>query len=226
MLRRLWLRDVLLHGRALLISYGLFGAFQVYAVLRVHSPRAWMVFTGIYAATLTMVLFAREDKFGSNAWTCTLPVSRRQLVRARFIGAWLLVAAALGFGAILAAVLPGSQVRVPDLLEPDTLLLAATAISLALTLILPFLIRFGLLGLIVFLLAGQVLGTAMLFLALLVRSGGAGLRGAIAAVSGAVHAFHAAVPPGLYELLVLGLLVAFNWAGYRLSARLFARREL
>jgi len=226
MLRRLWLRDVLLHGRALVISYGLFAAFQVYAVLRVDSPRAWLVFASIYASMLTMILFAREDRFGTHSWTCTLPVSRRQLVRARFIGAWLLVAAALGFGAILAAVLPGSQVRVSDLLEPDTLLLAATAISLALALILPFLIRFGLLGLIVFLLAGQVLGTALLVLNLLVRSGGAGLRGAIAAVTGAVRAVHAAVPPGLYELLVLGLLVALNWAGYRVSARLFARREL
>jgi ABC-type transport system involved in multi-copper enzyme maturation permease subunit len=227
MLPKLMVRDALLHGRMLLISYGLFAAFQAYFVTRIDDARPWFVFAGIYAAMLSITMFAREDKFESTAWTCALPVTRRDVVRARFVAAWLLVAAALVVGTILAAVMPGSQVGLARLLELDTLLVGATAVTVVLALMLPFLIRFGLMGMMIFLVLGQVVGAGVLLLAIVLRNNGGGeLRLGIRAIAGGVSALREAMPVALFQLLVVVLLVGVNWAGYRLALFLFRRRDL
>jgi len=226
MLRRLLVRDWLLHGRMLLISYGLFAAFQVYFILRTNSTRHWLVFASVYATFLAISVFAREDRFQSTAWTCTLPVSRREVVRARFVGAWILVTTALVGSMLMAAVIPGSIISVTEALQPATLLLAATATSLVIALVLPFLIRFGLLGLLIFLVAAQVLGSAALVLAIALDGGGGAGKSMFSFVTDAVRATQGALTPAPFYLLVAALLMAVNWVGYRFAVRLFTRREL
>lgn len=226
MLRKLLLRDGRLHGRTLLISYGVFLAFQVYFLLRVDSARPWLVFASVYAAFVALSVYVREDKFQSTSWTCTLPVSRRGVVRARFVGAWILAVAALAAATILAAVLPGSRVGVPDVLEAETLLLAATVITVVVGLMLPFVIRFGLLGLMIFLVGAQVIGAGVLLMAgAFERREGRRLSLGFSVVADGVRAAHSALPPALFDLLVVALLLAVNWAGYRLALLLFGRRD-
>lgn len=226
MLPRLLLRDALLHGRMLLISYGIFAAFQLYLVLRVDSSRAWLVFASIYASFLAITVFAREDKFQSTAWTLTLPVTRRDVVRARFLEAWILVVAALVAATILAVVIPRSQVELSVLIQPESLLMAATVITAVVALMLPFLIRFGLLGMMIFLVGAQVLGAGLLVAAVALRGRGGGLRLGFSAIADAVRAAHGALPHSAFYALALAFLVAVNWAGYRLAVRLFRGRDL
>ena len=227
MLRELLRRDLLLHGRMLLVSYSLFLAFQVYLLLRMDSDRLWAVSATLYASFLAITVFAREDKFRSSSWTCTLPVTRSQIVRARFVGAWILVVGAMAAGTTLAAVLPGSLVAPAGILEPSALLLVAVVITLVLSMMLPFLIRFGLVGMLVFLVGAQVLGAGLLVFAIVTGGRGRnGIRFVFSAVRNGVLALHEALPAPLFYAVVIAALVAANWTGFRLAVFLFRRREL
>ena len=230
MLHELLLRDWILHRRVLLITYGMFGAFQIYSSISVSSPRVWLVFASIYAGLLTVVPFAREDKFRSTAWTCTLPVTRTQIVRARLIGAWVLVLAALAAAAVLASIVPGSQVNAMTVLTPANLLAAGTAITLIFSLMLPFTIRFGLMGVLIFGVVAQLLGGGLLMIGMISRNRGGGsgrsLFAALTPIAEFVRGAHETLPAVAFYLLALCVLAAVNWLGYRLALALFARREL
>lgn len=227
MLCELLLRDWRLNQRAILISVALFAAFQVYFVIRVDSTRAWFVFTSFYAAFLILTVFAREDKFRCASWTCSLPVTRREIVGARFAGAWLQVAGALAVAIILAVVVPGSRIDLAGIVQPETLLLAATVAAVVVALMLPFTIRFGLIGVMIFLVAAQVLGAGALFLAIALRPrGGSSLRLGFSAVADGVRAVHASLPLPAFSLLVLALLAAVSWGGHCLAVHLYRRREM
>lgn len=229
MLRSLLYRDFILNRAQLLIVLGIFAGFQVYFVLRADSPRMWLLFSAVFLAFQTFVPFSREDKFRSGGWVCTLPVSRRQIVRARWIGAWALMLGGFLVAGALALALPGSRVALGDALTPDTVLLAATVVSLLLLALMPFTIRYGLKGILIFLVVAQLAGAALLAAATLIgsRGGGAGpfLHRAIGAARAALLSWQAALTPALFHVAVLAAVVLLNWLGYRLALALYRRRE-
>ncbi len=110
MLLRLLQRDWFLHRRALLTVILIFSAFEVYFVLVANHPRTWLVFTCIYISFFVIVPMTRDDKFRALAWTGSLPVTRADLVRARYVGSWVIVALAFLTVLALAALLPGSKI--------------------------------------------------------------------------------------------------------------------
>jgi len=229
MLHRLLLREWILTRRALLAPFGIFAVFQAYFVCRSVSPRHWLVFAAVYASFLSLIPFLREDKFHAAAWSCTLPVRRQDLVRARFLAAWIMVTAALALGLVLAGVMPGSRVPIAAVFEPSTLLLAATAVTAILALMLPFAIRFGLVGVLIFLVGFQLLGTVVLLIAVntsaRARPSPGVLTGGIEALTDALVALRDFLSPtGFYLAVALALILA-NWLGFRLAVALFRRRE-
>ena len=231
MLRDLLLRDWILHRRVLLVSYGMFGAFQIYSALSVSSPRVWLVFASIYAGLLTLVVFAREDKFRSTAWTCSLPVSRREIVRARIVGCWILVSTALVAATVMVTLIPGSKVSIASIVQPTNLLVSVGLVTLIVALMLPFTIRFGLMGVLIFGVVTQLLGGGLLVIVMLrsrAKGGGTGrpILDAIRPVIEGLSAAREALSPIVFQLLTLAILVALNWLGYRLSTFLFRRVEL
>lgn len=228
MLRRLLLKDWILNRRALLIILAIYAAFQIYLVLRISHTKPWIVFTCVYASFLTIVPLTREDKFRAGAWARTLPVSRAELVGAHFIGSWLMVTAACLTALALAAALPGSRVDPALVLEPRALLLAASFVSVILCLLVPFTLRYGLMGVMIFLVAFQVLGVVALFVA--VATGGmkhveAGVRAAFALAGSGVDAARDVLPPAVFALAAVAALSALNWTGYRFALALYNRRE-
>lgn len=230
MLRDLILRDWTLNRRGLLAMCAIFAAFQVYFVLRVDSPRFWLLATCLYASFLTVIPFTREDKFGSAGWTCTLPVTRPRIVLARFVEAWLLVLGWLGVSFLMAALIPGSRIALGSLGDAGTILAAASAVTLFLSLWLPFTIRFGLLGLLIVAVGAQVLGTVALAVTVTLsraaKTSVAEVIGAVvAALRSALAILHAAMPPAGFYLLVVAVLAGLHAASYLGAVALFRRRE-
>lgn len=229
MLRSLIYRDWMLNRLHLLIVLGIFSLFQIYFVLRTDSARMWIVFSGFYLAFQTFVPFSREDKFRSGGWTCTLPVSRPAIVRARWIGAWILILAGFLVALALGLVLPGSRMEVGEALTPDTLLLAAAVISLLLLPLLPFTIRYGVAGILIFAVVAQLLGAALLVVAILGGGGAAGvgrvIHRTIEGTRAGLLAMQAAMSPAWFHVAALGAVVLVNWLGYRLAVALYRRRE-
>jgi hypothetical protein len=232
MLRELVWRDWILNRRTLLLSFAVFFAFQLYSILRMSSDRAWLVFAAIYASFLTIIPVVVEDTSQATASTCALPVTRTDVVRARFVASWVLTTAVLAVTAALPAVVPGSAVEPAIALQPGTLLAMATTVTAVVALMQPFTIRFGMLGVMIFLVSAQVLGGAALFLAARFRRPdgvGAGvgpIRAGLSELSAAVTAVHDAVGPAGFVVVVLAALAVVNWLGYRFAVFLFRRREL
>jgi hypothetical protein len=230
MLPRLLLREWMLARRALLALVGIYLAFQAYFVCRASSPRQYLIFASVYAAFLTLPLFLREEKYRATAWSCSMPVTRQDLVRARYFGAWIFVAVVLALALILAGIMPGSRVQVPAVLEPSTLLQTFAAVTVVLVLMLPFTIRFGALGVIIFLIGIQMLGAVVLLIA--VRTGGGSgaskglLSGGMAALGGGLAALRDLMGPAGFNAAAVVCLLLANWFGYRLAVMLFRRREL
>jgi hypothetical protein len=229
MLHRLLMREWILMRRALLLLIGIYTFFQAYFVCRVDSAREWLVFAAVYASFLSLTLFLREDKFHATAWSCTLPIRRQDLVQARFLASWILVSGALALGLILAVVMPGSQVQIAAVFDPSTLLLAAAVVTVILALMLPFAIRFGLIGVIIFLVGIQVLGTVVLLIAVNTSARARPARGLLsggmeALTDGLVGLREFLSPPGFYLVVALALILV-NWLGFRLAVALFRRRE-
>ena len=230
MLHKLLLREWILIRRALLAIVGIYIAFQAYFVCRASSPRQYLIFAAIYAAFLALPIFLREDRFHATAWSCTLPVCRQDLVRARFLGAWIIVAGNLALALVLAGFMPGRKVQVAAVFEPATLFLAAAAVTIVLALMLPFAIRFGLLGVMIFLVGFQIIGSAVLLIAVNTRGSARTSKGILtggieALTDGLVSLRDLLSPPGFY-LAVAAALILINWLGYRLAVALFRRREL
>jgi hypothetical protein len=230
MLPDLLLRNWILNRRALLSVFGIFVLFEAYFVMRMDSPRVWLVATGVYATFLTLSPLGREDKFRTASWACTLPVTRLGLVRAHYLGAWLMVAVSMTAGLGLAVLLPGSRVSLADISSPAALFMTLSAITLILSLMLPFTIRFGIKGVLVFLVALQILGAGALLFAIATggrqSGGGNPIRWTIGRVTEGVTSLQALVTPLVFYIGLSVVLVAVGWLGYRLAAALFERREL
>ena len=229
MLRRLLLRDWILHRHALVPVLAIYTAFQTYFVLQVNSPRAWVVFTAIYISFLTITPFTRDDKYRAVAWSCTLPVSRAELVRARYVGVWFVLAAGFLIAYSLAGLVPGSKLAGAFLADPETLLLGGAVASIVLVFVLPFTIRFGILGVVIGLAGLQLLAAAAFVTAKL--TGGlnrieGGVAGVFRPLVDGIVAVRESLEPAGFFLAALTVLVLLNWAGYRLALALFRRREL
>jgi len=229
MLRKLLQREWVLNRTNVVLMFAIYAAFQIYMVNSMEDTRPWFVMATLYAAVLTSALIVREDKFRSTWWACVLPVTRLELIRARYVASWAMVVGALIGSILLAAFTPGSNMLVSEIFNPWTLLIAATAITGVLAWVLPFAIRFGMLGMMIFLVGGQVAGVGLLVLGRMTQRGGAGgerpIRSALAAISDAILGAREAMTPVLFAIAVVVMLTALNWLSYRFAALMFGRRE-
>ena len=230
MLLELFYRDWLLNRRMLFISYGIFLAFEAFASWLPHSPQVWLIFACIYSSFLAVTIFLREDRFQALGWTCTLPLTRRDLVRARYIEAWAIVLVTMAAAIGVCAIMPASKVDVSIVLQPTNLLVGALVVTVIVSLMLPFTIRLGFMGMLVFLVGIQVLGMLALVAAQMFRGPtSAGVR-PIAAFFGGITdlvialRFHLGAPA--FFVAALGVLGLVNYAAYHGAVWLFARREL
>jgi hypothetical protein len=232
LLHRDWIllrRDLILHRRALLPSVLIFAAFQVYFVMVVNQATLWLIFTCIWMTFITVVPLNREDKFGTREWSCTLPVSRADLMRGHYVTAWATVVGMFVVALALAALVPGSRLSVGMLLSPDRLLLAGGITTFILALLLPFTVRFGFMGVMMLLVVLQILGAAMFVVAKTTGNMDAvegGIAAPFRALASGVVALRETLPLIAFQLAMLLVLILVNWASYRISLAHFRRRDL
>jgi hypothetical protein len=231
-LRRDWImlrRDAILYWRALVTAILIYTAFQAYFVARVSHPTVWMVCTSVYVSFITVIPLTIEDRFRTAAWTCTLPLTRAEIVRGRYVTSWTLVVGLFLVALALAALMPGSAVPPSALLTPDRLLIAGGVITVILLAVLPFTIRFGFMGVMLGLVTLQIAG-AVFFVVAKVTGHMGGVEGAIGGafrfLTAWISMLRERLPLPLFRVVMLAVLILVNWAGYRGAVAAFRRREL
>jgi ABC-type transport system involved in multi-copper enzyme maturation permease subunit len=206
--------------RQIVIVLAIFSAYFAYMAGRIESPRVFIVMLSLMIGlSMPFAILAREDKFKTAAFVCSLPVRRSTVVLGKYVSAWAAIAVGFGYALLLTSVLPFSKVRVAEILTVKTILISIFLMSLIFAVILPFTIRFGLVGIIVLLVGSQF----VLILALILTR----MLGA----RNPMRAFFRAVEGGLRALLshgatLVAAIIALNVLSLVVSLVLYARRDL
>lgn len=218
-------KDFVLNRRALFVNWAVFGGFFVYMAAQEHSSvQVFMVFVSLMCSFAGIGAMAREDAYRATALGCSLPVTRRTIVAARYASTGVLTVVGLAGATVLFLVLPFSQFTAHELFSSRALLVVLTTVGLIMAFMLPFTIRFGMAGLMIFLVITQVIGIVLFMLVQI--SGSSGDKRLARTIAQALRDAHAALGSPAFELtgvLALALLLALSLGA---SVLLFDRREL
>jgi hypothetical protein len=225
-MRRVVMKDFIMNRTALAANLFLLAAFLVFlsSFEGGASPGAYAFFSGIMMAMVPIMIVTREDKFNAMALGCSLPVTREVVVRSRYVLALGIAVLGVLFAFSLAALAPISQLRATELFRPEVLLQALSVATIATALLLPFTLRFGVIGLIVVLVASQVLGIVALTMVKFTQASADELL--FDSIIRAVSGLYVRVGPVGFDLLLLAFLAVLLLASYAVSVWVFKRREL
>jgi len=222
-------KELIFNRNNLLVITAIMTGFFLYFIYRgqIFSPRAYMLFTAFYVgASLSVVLESREAKCKTAALTCSLPYRRKTIVAARFALTWILMLAALIYTSLLAAVIPFSRLDMGQALSLKFILVSLLILSVIFALLLPFTIRFGVMGVIIFLVAIQLMGVVTLFLASLLRSGRADLLSPLSAAIRGLKYLAGPQSTAAHLVLAGAAILLLNAVSLVVSQALYARRDL
>ena len=230
MLLRLMWRDWVLNRPALVPVLLVFAAFQVFAVqFTGEVPRLPLLFGCPWMCVMTMVPFIREHQFRAISWSCTLPATRADLMKARYLGSWLLVATALllvGAGAVL---VPGSASFMAPSINFDAPLAVAAVVTVFIALMFPPVARFGPKGAAFLLIAINFLMPAVFVVSKVTGTQDdveGVVLGAFASVVDQAAQVKAAMSAPVFYVAFVAALVIVNAISCRFAVALFRNREL
>jgi ABC-type transport system involved in multi-copper enzyme maturation permease subunit len=224
-MRNLILKDLILNKKFLLgvgviyiIYLGFFGS-------RIDNLNFdTFVFTFL-CFVVPVMIFTREDKFKATVLSCSLPATRRQIILARYILGWMLMLVVYALGTTVSLLFPGHKLGPADLFSARTILLVLACMSFYFAVLVPLLIRFGIVGFFVFLISLQILGFVTLFLASQ-KALKLDLGAFVAGIKNVLISMNAHLgTPGYYAFLV-GIMVLLNVASFACSVFIFKRKDL
>lgn len=225
MLREIIRKDLVLNRNAILLNNGIFAVMVAFMAHEKMGGTQYGFISSLLFSFPVITVLVREDKFKARALGCSLPVTGRRIVAGRYVlglGAGL-VGAALAL--LLPVVLPSSPIPTDEILNATTLLTSLTTVTLVTAVLIPFTIRFGLMGILVFLVGMQVLGVAAFSLARAFE-GSMGPQHVIGAVADAVRAAHAFLGATAFAIALLACLAVVAGISCQASMALFERRRM
>ncbi|MGW8264759.1 MAG: ABC-2 transporter permease, partial [Longimicrobiales bacterium] len=127
-------KDLILNKQLIVINTViLLGCLSIFAVTpEEFPPRVYAGFAGFMMAFLPTVLITREDKFNAMTLGCSLPVSRKAIVQARFLLSLGMALVGIVGAFFFAVLLPGTPYALGDMFAWGPLITALTVIGLVL----------------------------------------------------------------------------------------------
>lgn len=219
-MRELITKDLRLHKRYLLILGVICPLYMGGFGARLDRPVTFAAFGGFVCAIGVLMLFTREDKFKSVGFGLSLPATRREVLVSRYLLSWALMVLCYVLGAAVAVAVPRSKLGAAGF-GPGTVLAALALMTLYFGGLMPLTVRFGPIGIIVFMVILQVLGIATLSFRFLIKDA----RAFAAAVNAALSAAQEALGPAGFAAALIAAIVLMNLASFGLSLRLFERKD-
>jgi ABC-2 type transport system permease protein len=219
--------EYFVNRKQMLIALAIFSGYFVYMAYRIDSPRVFLVTMSLMIGlAMPFGIIGREDKFKTASLVCSLPVRRTTIVLAKYAAGWMAMGFGLAYALLLAAWLPFSKLSVTEILTLKSILISLFLVSILFGFIFPFTIRFGLMGIIIFLVSSQLLGVVALILAQLLGRRPNPLRTFITGIEKGLRAmlYHEATLDFL--LLIAAAIMAINAVSFFISRTLYARRDL
>jgi hypothetical protein len=219
-------KDLILNRNVILINGVIFLALLTFfATMDSEMPvKLYAGWSSLMLSFLPALMVTREDKFKAMTLGCSLPVSRKTVVQARFA-----LSGGLAFLGILAAFLlggffPTSTFQPGDLFAWGPVIIGLSGITIVLSILLPITLRFGMHGIFIFLVGSQVLGVVMLTLVNVM--GSSVDKRAVDRIVGFFVRAHATLGATTFNLCLLAFLLSLLSFSYLVSVRIFENREL
>ncbi len=223
-MRSLILKDLILNKKFLLWMGLLYFIYVAVFGSRIDNPRITTVFVTFLCFVMPVMIFTREEKFKGTVLVCSLPATRKQVILARYILGWLMMLAFFVLATVGVLAVPGSKLGPEDLLNARTVVFALALMALYFSVLMPLLIRFGMVGFLVFLISMQVLGFVTLALAsqsVLKLN----IRSSIVAIKNAFISLNSSLGTPAYYALLIVVMVALNLASFACSVSIFKRKD-
>lgn len=220
-------KDLLCNKRGLSTAAVVCTAFFVWAATTLPSANMFLVVVALMMGLMPPLnILGQEDKFNTYLLSCSLPVRRADFVLAKYAVSWLLAGVGLLYALTVTALLPFSHFSISVLLTPTMLLNFLFFTALVIALLIPFLLRFGVMGIMIFLLAVQLLGVAMTLVVSLFGARRNVLRTFIQALKGGIRFLlhHPGSP--LFFLGMIAAVVVVSFVSLKISQAVFSRRDL
>jgi hypothetical protein len=230
---RLVRKDLLLNGNMIawlaggLVAMVVLTRFAGRSVGEQMSPTSFgleLASGSFYGSLLPLMVAGRADRFRTGGFDASLPVTRRQILAARYLLPLLLLPAwvALIYGTVWA--LSGGSLP-PEALHAETLLLAPTALVVTMGIFFPAVMRLGFMGMLYGLGGLQVVGLVFL---VVVRSvpGVRSAFDAIGRIGPSLRMLHAAIGDPWYALLVIAVLIGVSLLSFLAADALYRGRDL
>jgi ABC-type transport system involved in multi-copper enzyme maturation permease subunit len=187
-------------------------------------PKLFAGFGSIMLTFLPISVLAREDKFDALTLGCSLPVRRRTIVQARFLMGWVggLLGVLVTFTVV--GLLPFTLFSPGDLFAVGPLLTAFVMVSLVISMVMPFTMRFGFRGLLILLVALQALGVVLLTLTQML--GSSRDRRLVDTIISGFQSLEATFGLGGARVILVAVVLALLTVAYLVSTWLFERRDV
>lgn len=221
-MRELILKDLRLH-RKFIVGFGAGCiAYLGFFSSQANNPVAVSIFGAILYSIVPLTIFTREDKFKAAAFNLSLPVTRKEFLLVRYLSGWLLMLALYIGTSLLTILIPGTKLGPSAVFQVKTVLTVLAFMAILFATLMPLVVAFGWTGLIVVLVAFQVLGIVLL---LLVTASRPALATAVGGIGRAVRAAESALGlAGLAAVLIV-LLLLLSFASFKASVFLFNRKD-
>jgi ABC-type transport system involved in multi-copper enzyme maturation permease subunit len=222
---KVMMKDLIMNRTALVANLFIMAAFLVFMSSWEEgaSAGAYAFFSGIMMAMVPVMIVTREDRFQAMALGCSLPVTREAVVRSRYLLAAGTAVLGVLFAFALAALAPFSQLSAAELFRPEVILQALSVTTISTALLLPFTLRFGAFGLILVLVASQVLGIVALTMVKLTQSSAD--KRLLDSIIQAVSGLYVRLGPVGFDLLLVVFLAVMLLSSYAIAVWVFKRRE-
>jgi ABC-2 family transporter protein len=219
--------EFLFNRRQVLIVLAVFSAYFAFMAGKIASPRLFIVMTSVMVGlSMPFTILGREDKFKMAPLVCSLPVRRSTIVLGKYAANWIAIGLGLGYALLLTSVLPFSKIAVAEALSLKTLLVSLFLISLIFAVILPFTLRFGLVGVIILLVGTQMLGVVALVMSQFLGGAFDPLRVVLRAVEKGLKTLLHHEPSTGFLLALLAAILAINALSMLVGWLLYSRRDL
>ena len=199
--------------------------YMVYMIGNISNVKVFTVFSSFLFCVIPLIFFAREEKFKAAGVYCSLPLTRKKIILSKYLTSWFFILTGLVFTSLLVFVIPSSTVRTADFFKLDILFLFLFLATLFISVLLPFIIRFGVIGFMIFLVAAQVLGVILLLVGSYFRSiinPGAIIGG----IKSVLNYLSTHLGMSFYYLFLALVIVILSYISFKCSEFFFRRKDL
>lgn len=215
-------KDLLLHKTEFPFWAPLFVGVLALQAWRGFSVSLYITLACVYGTIFPAVLVCLEDKCRAGAFNCSLPVTRRGIVRAKYTISWLLALAVTWVGLVLYSVIAARSLSA--IWTVSTVGQALVTLSVGLAITLPVLLRFGWWGFV-----GGFFGWVTLWVVAFpvarILSPDLRLANSFIAISDFVASTRVQLGAPLFLMTILVAVAALNLLSYEIAVMLFKRRE-